>query len=174
MPVFLAMLISVWATVLSWFDFRERRLPNWLTLGGAVAALCYRLFFGEPGSFLSGFVAACLAGVFLLIPFLLRGAGGGDVKMLFAAGAMVGWTGLLPMLVYMSLAGVAIGVVMLLWGSLDASRLRHCFRCCFDWRYDRKAGKAALPPRESEQVRIPFALAIAVGMLAAYAWPLMR
>lgn len=111
---------------------------------------------------------------FLLIPFLLRGAGGGDVKMLFAAGAMVGWTGLLPMLVYMSLAGVAIGVVMLLWGSLDASRLRHYFRCCFDWRYDRKAGKAALPSKESEQVRIPFALAIAVGMLAAYAWPLVQ
>lgn len=174
MPVFLAMLIGVWAAVLSWFDFRERRLPNWLTLGGATAALCYRLLFGAPGSFLSGFAAACLAGVFLLIPFLLRGAGGGDVKMLFAAGAMVGWVGLVPMLVYMSLAGVVIGVAMLFWGSLDGSRLRHYFRCCFDWRYDRKAGKAMLPPRESEQVRIPFALAIAIGMLAAYAWPLMQ
>jgi len=173
-PVFLAMLISIWASVLSWYDYRERRLPNWLTLGGAVAALGYRLFFGVPGSFLSGFVAACLAGFFLLIPFLLRGAGGGDVKMLFAAGAMVGWAGLIPLMVYMAFAGVAIGLVMLFLGSLDGSRLKHLFRCCFDWRYDRKAGKAALPSKESEQVRIPFALAIAVGMLAAYAWPLVQ
>ena len=174
MPVFLAMLIGIWAAVLSWYDFRERRLPNWLTLGGAVAALAYRLFWGASGSFLSGFVAACLAGFFLLIPFLLRGAGGGDVKMLFAAGAMVGWAGMVPLLVYMALSGVAIGMVMLFWGSLDGSRLRHLFRCCFDWRYDRKAGKAALPPKESEKARIPFALAIAIGLLAAYAWPLMQ
>jgi len=168
------MLVSIWAALLSWYDFRERRLPNWLTLGGAVVALCYRLFFGVPGSFLSGFVAACVAGFFLLIPFLLRGAGGGDVKMLFASGAIVGWVGLVPLLVYMSLAGVLIGIVMLVKGKLDISRLRHLFRCCFDWRYDRLAGKAALPARESELVRIPFAAAIAIGLLASYAWPLTQ
>ena len=40
----------------------------------------------------------------------------------------------------------------------------------FDWRYDRPAGAAALPPKESAQVRIPFSVPIAVGLIVALVW----
>jgi Flp pilus assembly protein protease CpaA len=103
----------------------------------------------------------------MLIPFLMHGAGGGDVKMLFAAGAVAGWSRVLPLLWYTSLAGIVLGVGMMIAGRLDMSRVKHYARCLFDWRYDRKAGREALPPRESEQVRIPFSLAIAVGLVTA-------
>ena len=63
-----------------------------------------------------------------------------------------------------------LGIVFDLAGD-DAAAQRHFERTVTLLQH---AGKAALPPRESEQVRIPFALAIAIGMLAAYAWPLMR
>lgn len=156
-----------WAAWLCWYDCRERRLPNLLTLTAAGAALLIRLLIGGMPAFLDGFAAAMVAGAFLFIPFLLRGAGGGDVKMLFACGAMVGWSRLLPMLLYTSFAGLAVGVGMLLVGRLDGSRVRHYVRCAWDWRYDRRAGRAALPPKESERVRVPFSLAITIGLLAA-------
>jgi Flp pilus assembly protein protease CpaA len=162
----------MWAGVLCWFDCKERRLPNWLTLGGAGVALVWRLGYGDDiHLFLQGFVAATAAGLFLLLPFLMRGAGGGDVKMLFAAGAIVGLARVLMMIVVTSLAGVLLGVVMLLTGRLDGARLKHYLRCLFDWRYDRKAGAALLPPRESEKVRIPFSIPIAAGMVAAMLVP---
>jgi len=158
---------TVWGVVLSYLDCRERRLPNWLTVGGAAVALIWRLGYGGIPLFVDGFAAAAAGGAFLLIPFLMRGAGGGDVKMLFAAGAVVGWGGILLMLWITSLVGVVVGVFMLLFGRLDGSRLKHYLRCTFDWRYDRKAGRATLPPKESERVRVPFSIPITVGMLWA-------
>ena len=103
----------------------------------------------------------------MLLPFLMRGAGGGDVKMLFAAGAIVGMRLVLALLWYASLAGLVLGIGMTVCGRLDNSRMKHFFRCVVDWRYDRKAGAVDLPPRESESVRIPFSLAITVGLVVA-------
>lgn len=159
------LLATVWGVVLSYCDCKDRRLPNWLTVGGGVVVLVWRLGYGGMLSFLHGFAAAAAASAFLLIPFLMRGAGGGDVKMLFAAGAIVGWGRVLLMLWTTSLVGVCFGTVMLLFGKLDGSRLKHYLRCMIDWRYDRKAGREILPPKESERVRIPFSIPIAAGML---------
>lgn len=159
--------VGVWVGVLSWQDWRTRRLSNWLTLGGAVVALVFRLGYGGVTLLVDGFAAAVVAGGFLLLPFLVRGAGGGDVKMLFAAGAVAGWVRLFPLLWLTSLAGVVFGVALLLWGVLDGARLRHYMRVCFDWRYDRAAGVAVLPAADEARFRIPFSIPIAVGLLLA-------
>jgi len=159
-----------WAGVLSWSDCRTRRLSNAWTLGGAAVALVFRLAYGGWPCFVDGFAAGAGAGAFLLVPFLLRGAGGGDVKMLFAAGAMVGWGRLFMLLWATSLAGVVMGLAMLALGQLDGARLKHVVRCAVDWRYDRKAGAAVLPPKDSAQFRIPFSVPISVGLLVALAW----
>jgi prepilin peptidase CpaA len=142
-------------------------LPNWITLGGAAAALTLRLGYGGLPLFLNGFVAACGAGALLLLPFLMHGAGGGDVKMLFAAGAIAGSGRFLDMLIITSVAGVVMGVAMLVLGKLDGARLKHLWRALVDWRYDRKAAAARLPPKDSEKVRIPFSIPIAAGLIFA-------
>ncbi|MDD2597627.1 MAG: A24 family peptidase [Kiritimatiellae bacterium] len=159
--------VMIWAGCLAWGDCKTRTLPNLWTMGGAAVALVFRAGFGGIPLFLDGFAAACVAGAFLLIPFLLRGAGGGDVKMLFAAGAVVGWGGLFELLWVTSLAGVVMAVVMLIAGELDPARLKHYLRCAFDWRYDRAAGAAVLLPKDSARFRVPFSVPIAVGLLAA-------
>lgn len=156
-------LVMIWLLALCWKDWHERRLPNWLTLGGAAVALAWRLGYGGGGLFLDGFAAACLAGFFLFIPFLLHGAGGGDVKMMFAAGAIVGWNSLLPLLMFTSFGGILVILIMLAVRQLDTARVGHYARCLFDWRYDRQEGKKHLPPPDSERVRVPFSMAIALG-----------
>jgi prepilin peptidase CpaA len=163
--------VSPWLVVLCWRDCRERRLPNAWTLGGLGLILAWRLVMGGLPGFLSGVAAGFLAGAFLLLPFLLRGAGGGDVKMLAACGAFVGWERLLPLLVYTAFAGLGVAVGMWLFGRLDGRRVAHYGRCLFDWRYDRAAGRTGLPPAESERVRVPFSLAIALGAWGAILLP---
>lgn len=166
----LLLIVTGWAAFLCWSDFRSRLLPNWLTVGGAALALLFRLGTGGWPSLIDGFAAACVAGSVLLIPFLLNGAGGGDVKMLFAAGAIAGWAKLFMLLWTTSVVGVVMGVMMLISGRLDGARLRHGLRCLWDWRYDRAAGAATIPPRDSTRVRIPFSLPIAVGLVVALIW----
>ncbi len=162
--------VVAWAGVLAWSDCRTRRLPNAWTLGGAAVALVFRLAYGGWPCLVDGFAAGAGAGAFLLVPFLLRGAGGGDVKMLFAAGAMVGWGRLFMLLWATSLAGLAMGLAMLAFGQLDGARLKHFVRCAFDWRYDRKAGAAGLAPKDSARFRIPFSVPILAGLIAALVW----
>ena len=112
MPYVFAILISLWLLALCYEDLRHRRLPNALTLGGAAVALVWRLGAGSWPAFLSGLSGGMLASLLLILPFLLHSAGGGDVKMLFAAGAVVGRGGVLVLLLYVSLAGLAGRLLM--------------------------------------------------------------
>ena len=161
--------LALWCGLLCWQDARTRRLPNWLTLGGAAMALAVRALAAGTPSAVEGFAAAALAGGVMLLPFLARGAGAGDVKLMFAAGAVVGWRGLFEFLLLTSVAGVVFGMGMILFGYLDHGRVKHYLRSLFDWRYDRRAGRAALLSPDSEKARLPFAIPVSIGLLAVVA-----
>ena len=162
-------LLVPWLAALCVMDGRSRRLPNALTLGGLAVALAVDFGEGGGGGLLDGLEAAGLCVLFLLLPFLVRAAGAGDLKMLAACGAFVGARQVLPLLLAVSFAGFFVALVMLAARKVGAARMKHAFRSLFDWRYDRAAGKAALPPREDEKGRVPFALAIAAGTAAVMA-----
>ena len=152
--------------VLCYYDCRYRKLPNFLTFGLMTVAAVWRLGYGGWPLLLNGLAGGLLAGAFLLLPFYLRGAGGGDVKMLAACGTVLGAARIPLLLLATSVAGLVLMAVMLTAGLASGSRLRHLFRSLCDWRYDRRAGRAALPPRDDERVRVPFGGAIAVGTWA--------
>ena len=156
-------LITVWLVVLGWYDCCCRRLPNYLTLGGAAVFLVMRLASGGAGGALNGLLGGAIGAAFLLLPFLLRGAGAGDVKMFLAVGCLAGYPGIFGIMILASLFGLVLGVAMLIAGKADGARLKHWLNCCVNWKYDRKAGRAALPDKTKETVRIPFGVAIAAG-----------
>ena len=155
-----------WVVVLAWCDWRFRRLPNPLTLGGAAVILAWQFGWGGVPYLLNSLLGGAIAGGLLLIPFLIRAAGAGDVKYLFAGGLLVGFPAVFPMLLISSLSGLVLGAGMRIFGALDGARVKHLCRCLFDWRYDRAAGRKDLPDREDEKARVPFGVAISVGIWA--------
>ena len=161
-------LVIPWLIVLCWMDIRSRRLPNALTLGGLAGGLVLAAVRYGTDGFVDALTAAGVCVLILILPFLVRAAGGGDLKMLAACGTFVGMRGVLLLFVAMSFSGLFVAIVMLVARQASAHRLKHIFRSLFDWRYDRAAGKAALPPREDESGRIPFSLAIASGTLITF------
>ena len=162
--------IIAYLIVLAWYDCRCRRLPNWLTISGALAFLLGRLAFLGVDSFCNGVFGGLVGGLFLLVPFLLRGAGGGDVKMLFSVGCLLGVPLILDALLFISLGGIVLGGAMIVGKRVDTARLKHALRCVFDWKYDRKSGRAGLPERNGEKSRIPFGVAISAGTVLAMFW----
>jgi len=165
------LIAAPWLVWLSVCDIRKRELPNRLTLGGAAVMAAVSLAAGVNyllGSLVTAFLAAC----FLLLPFFLRAAGAGDVKMLFAAGLAAGPGNTLNLILLISLAGLALALVFLLAKRVDTARLKHYLRCLFDFRYDRKEGEKTLPPPETETCRVPFGVAIAAGLLLNLAFQL--
>ncbi len=156
-------IVTVWLTVLGWYDCYYRRLPNYLTLGGAAVFLIARFALGGFGNAASGVVGGLIGGAFLLIPFLMRGAGAGDVKMFFAVGILSGYPAIFPIMVFSTIFGLILGGAMLIFGRLNGARLKHWFKCCCKMNYDREEGAKSLPEKTSEAVRIPFGIAIAAG-----------
>lgn len=81
-----------WLIALSGYDIRQRRLPNWLTLPGAMAVLVFAVSAGNGLAALTG--AALLATVYLLVHLVAPAAlGAGDVKLAVALGALTGCFG---------------------------------------------------------------------------------
>lgn len=79
----------VWLATLTVFDARTRRLPNWLTLPGAIVILAAATFLGHgPAATVGGFA---LAAWYLLVHLISpRAMGGGDVKLALGLGALTG------------------------------------------------------------------------------------
>jgi leader peptidase (prepilin peptidase)/N-methyltransferase len=82
----------VWMAVLSVYDVRQRRLPNWLTLPGFAVILLVAADSGRGPAAALG--AGLLATVYLLVHEVAPAAmGAGDVKLALGLGALTGGFG---------------------------------------------------------------------------------
>lgn len=80
-----ALALLSWLALCALQDLRQRRVSNWLTLGGAALALLYLLLRGETllgASPADGLLAAGLALLLTLPGWWLGKLGAGDVKLL--------------------------------------------------------------------------------------------
>ena len=104
--IVLALLVAVGALL----DLRTRRLPNWLTLGGLAGALAMAVWHGR---FLSAVGGVEMALTVYIPFFMLRGVGGGDVKMMAVVGAFAGaWTWLILFL-FTALNGGILAILLI-------------------------------------------------------------
>lgn len=86
------LLLAGWCALLAGFDIRSRRLPNPLTLTGALGVLTYAASAGQLGAALRG--AALLAIPYLVLHLLRPAAlGAGDVKLAVGLGAAAAFGG---------------------------------------------------------------------------------
>lgn len=97
---------ALWATVV---DVIDREIPDRIPLGVALWAIGAESLGWLPFSWLSlvlDFAAALIVGV---VGFWFRSLGGGDVKLLAALGASVGFFTVCPLLFWTALAGGLLG-----------------------------------------------------------------
>ena len=108
--------LTVW---IAWGDLRTRRIPNYLTLGTAVAGLGYNFMSHGLSGLADGFLGMLLGFACLILPYLWGGMGAGDVKALAALGAWLGPKLTVFLFCYMGITGGVIAVGYLVWqGSL--------------------------------------------------------
>src|SRR5262245_19445326 len=75
-------------------DYRTRKIPNWLTVSGAVLGLAYSALAPRGIGPLLSLAGMGVGFLLLLLPWLVGGGGMGDVKMLAALGAWLGPVGI--------------------------------------------------------------------------------
>jgi prepilin peptidase CpaA len=96
------------AVVACGWDLRTRRIPQMLTLGGALAGFAFHVWNGGSTAGVASATGWAVGIAIFFVPFALGGLGAGDVKLLGAIGAWLGpmnalWVGLY--------AGVAGGIL---------------------------------------------------------------
>lgn len=111
-PTALALGLGVAACV---SDLRSRTIPNWLTLAGCVCGLAWHGWTGGLAGAAWALAGAACGFAALLAVYLLGGAGGGDVKLLAAFGAMVGPVVMAQSLLWIGLAGGLAAAGVVLW-----------------------------------------------------------
>jgi prepilin peptidase CpaA len=110
---------TIWVLALAlacyggWMDWRTRRIPNWLTVSGALAGLAANAILrGWHGAIISLEGASLALG--LLLPLvLLRGFGAGDWKLMGAMGAVMGWQSMLSVLFVSALISGAMALLQI-------------------------------------------------------------
>jgi leader peptidase (prepilin peptidase)/N-methyltransferase len=113
--VFIAVLI-----VVTFIDLDHRIIPDVITLPGIPVFFCLAFFVPESNWLNSALGILVGGGSLLTVAWgyaLLtgkEGMGGGDIKLLAMAGALVGWKGVLFTIFVSSAAGALIGIILML------------------------------------------------------------
>ena len=116
-PLGIRVILSALVIVAAFWDIRTRRIPNWLTLAGVILGFSLNMFLFErplEGLLysLKGFGLAL--GIYMVL-YVLHAMGAGDVKLMAAVGAMVGWTDWFGILVLTSVAGAVAGLALVMF-----------------------------------------------------------
>jgi prepilin peptidase CpaA len=152
----------VLATVACACDLRTRRIPQVLTLGGAVAGFAFHTVNGGWGAGVASATGWAVGIAIFFLPFALGGLGAGDVKLLGAIGAWLGpmnalWVGLY--------AGAAGGILAIFVALTKGYLIQAVGNVGVMLAYWRMNGVKPLPEITLEHSRGP-RLAYAVPILA--------
>jgi prepilin peptidase CpaA len=148
-------------------DIRFRKVPNWLTASAVFAGLVGHLVApgGQgPGAALLGAVV----GLAVFFPFFaLGGMGGGDVKLMGALGAWVGWHTIVWTGLYGAVAGGVLGLAVGLAHGYLRQALCNIGGLLLFWSAQGVRPMPALTLEHGHGPRLPYAIPIFVGLVAA-------
>ena len=162
----LALLLSATLVVAGAWAVREdllfHRISNRLTGSLLCVGLAIRMLAGG-WSGLEQSLLGVLVGLGCLLPFYIaRGMGAGDVKFLAAAGALLGPYNVWIAAICTLLIGAVLAVMY-----LAAGAVRALTRAPVGSSWTMRVAHAHLRVQELRRERMPYALAIALGSLAA-------
>ena len=142
-------------------ELKENRIPNWLTFSGMVLGLAISYLQGKAflWSSLGGFA---IGFGFLFMFYIFGGVGGGDVKLMGAAGALMGAQLIKPALFYTAAIGAFMALMMVIWRKDFWLRLKGGLFGLAFWR--KAAAPVAVP---ASPIIVPYGVAIAGGCLVA-------
>jgi prepilin peptidase CpaA len=154
------------------YDVRFRRIPNWVTVPGVVLGLALNAFLYDPlgGLFsLAGLLVSLrglgLAFVVYLVLYIVRAMGAGDVKLMAAVGALVGWQDWFAIFFITAILGGVMGAILIVSRGRIAKTLSNISFIFGEMLH----GRPAHIKREELDARSPKAFGLAHGAVIAVA-----
>lgn len=92
-------------------DLKYRKIPNRLTVTFALIGLGFHIITDFPQGIFTSLLGFVVGFFIFLIPYLMKGMGAGDVKLMASIGAITNWRTIISVGLYAAIAG---GVIVLL------------------------------------------------------------
>ena len=150
------------------YDVMYRRIPNWLNVLGALAGIALNTFLysGLSGALFALKGLGLAFGVYVVL-YALRAMGAGDVKLMAAVGAIVGWENWVGIFILTAIIGGIMAVVL----TLSRGRLKKTLFNVSFILSEMKSGRPAYLKNEELDVKnkkalgLPHGAVIAVGSI---------
>jgi prepilin peptidase CpaA len=151
------------ATTGAVYDVRSRRIPNFVTLPAIVFGLVLHLTLGGWRQLASAAAGGLICGLVFLAFFLAGGMGGGDVKLITAAGCIAGLPHIAYLLIFTSLAGGVMAVGLALCRRRLKNTLVNMWALIVHHKAEGLTPHPELNIANEQTLRLPYAIAIAAG-----------
>lgn len=158
-----AALCLLCAVVGAVYDVAIRRIPNAFTLPAIVFGLLLHFFLGGWGQLGTAAAGGLCCGLIFLLFHLAGGMGGGDVKLITAAGSIAGLSLIAPLLILTALTGGVMALGLALFRRRLKETLTNVRTLAI---YHGTVGLAPHPEfniGNANTLRLPYGLAIAAG-----------
>lgn len=141
-------------------------IPNPLNLSLIMSSLLYHGLASGASGVGTTLLGLLLGGALLMIPYLLGGMGGGDVKALAALGALLGPAAIFQIFLFTGLIGGGLALLHYVTAPTPGGERPHPLRTFLgtgDW-------SVLKPRKEAAQARFPYAAALCFGFFAHHSW----
>ncbi|MBP1968652.1 prepilin peptidase CpaA [Virgibacillus natechei] len=108
-------ILILFLLIACYYDVRQHRLPNWLNVSGVLVGIIYHLVVNQLDGFIQSVLGLLVAGVILLLLYIFKAVGAGDVKLFAAIGAISGVLFSLYAIMYSIIFAGIIGLIILLF-----------------------------------------------------------
>jgi len=153
------------ALVAGWTDWRNRRIPNWLTVPGLLIGVSANVLAGGWAGLKTSLLGAGL-GLLVLLPFVfLRSLGAGDWKLAGALGAFVGWEVLVNLLMGSVFVAGVMALALVIYKRRFKQTLRNIGRLLASMVTFRMPG-AEVSLDNPQSLKVPYGVALALTTLA--------
>ena len=156
-------LVTALVCLAMYSDLRWRKIPNCLTLPAIALGFVLNLVGNGWNGLLFALMGVAVGMGLLMLPYLLGGMGGGDVKLMGALGSLLGSHAILNVFLYTSLFGGVIAIVVAVANRSLIEMLKRILlfmKCVF--LFQAPAAGAAVFKKSSS---MPYGVAIGAGTL---------
>ena len=117
-------LLLMLITASGFCDLKERKIPNKVTFTGILIGILFNSVTGGWNGLMQVILGLFAGLAIFFLPFMMGGMGAGDVKLMGAIGALMGWKFTLMTALYSAI----VGGIMVLTHLLYTGKLRETFK----------------------------------------------
>lgn len=151
------------AAICAVYDVRSRRIPNFITLPAFAVGLILHAVLGGWRQFFAALAGGLICGAAFFIFYAAGGMGAGDVKLISAAGCLVGLPLVPPLLLFTALAGGVMAIFLALSRRQLRATLENTLAVVAHHRILGLTPHPRLNVNNGQLLRLPYALAIMAG-----------